>query len=583
MPRKLLALALASVGLVASSYASANPNDAYGPPPEGVAPVGSAWDVPGAIIVDGKDSLSDAEVDELLAEVTSRFPGISFESTDFDADTRIKLARLPASRAASLIAAIGDDPRLEHVEPLSWVRASFVPNDPKYGEQWHMVRAGAETAWDHATGRGVTVAVIDTGIACEDHQGFMKGTDLADTRCVGGWNLIWDHEHANDDHGHGTHVAGTIAQSTDNGVGVTGLAFHARLMPVKVLDKRGWGTNLDVANGIRWAADHGAHVINLSLGGSQDSKILQEAVRHARSLGVVVVAAAGNSGGSVGYPGGTEGVIGVSASDQGDKLASFSSRGPGVDIAAPGVEVVQQTICQEGKNQCEQYAVWKGTSMASPHVAAAAALLVGAGVTDPADVERRLAESARVVDPSDRGKFLFGAGILDAGAAARAVTWEYGMARLGFLAAFALFVTLWARRSSKLAAPRGLAFWISALWTGPGLLFFAPLFASRSNLVVDVLARPIADLDLLVGASVHRLMLLGTAAIPIALLVVGWGSRTLRQVAAGAGVGTAAYLASHLLFREAWTPFGAVAFVGWCAANLAVSLFIARTCLAETK
>ncbi len=585
MSKKLLALALASVAGLVPGVAAADPNDAYGPPPEGIAPAGSSWDVPGAIIVDGQDSLSSDELDALLADVSARFPGVSFSATDFDDDTRIKLARVAPGAAAAVIDAFDDDGRLENIEPLSWVRAEFVPNDPLYKDQWHMKRAGAETAWDYGTGVGVTVAVIDTGIACEDYQGFMKGTDLANTRCVGGWNLIWDNEHANDDHGHGTHVAGTIAQTTDNAVGVTGLAFGSRLMPVKVLDKRGWGTNLDVANGIRWAADNGAQVINLSLGGPQNSKVLQDAVKHARDLGVVVVASAGNSGGSVGYPGGSEGVIGVSASDQGDKLASFSSRGPGVDIAAPGVDVVQQTICQEGKNKCEIYASWRGTSMASPHVAAAAALLVGAGVTDPEDIERRLEESARVVDPTDNGKRLFGSGILDAGAALRKVAFDYGLARLGFLLGLTALVTLWARKAAGAGAagPKGLGFWVAGLATGPGLLFFAPLVLSRTMLPVDILARPIADLDLYVGAGLHRLLPLATAAVPFALMLVGYQSRVLRQIAAGAGVGTAAYLASLLFFREAWAPFGGALFLGWCAVNAAASLLIARTCLAETK
>ncbi len=583
MSKKLLALAIASVAGLVPGLAAADPNDAYGPPPEGVAPNGSSWDVPGAIIIDGEDSLSDSELSSVLDGIKERFPGVTFDATDFDDETRIKIARIAGVSRSAFIDAVDDDERLENVEPLSWVHADMVPNDPMYKDQWHMKTAGAEAAWDFGTGRGVTVAVIDTGIACEDHEGFMKGTDLAETRCVGGWNLIWDHEHANDDHGHGTHVAGTIAQSTDNAVGVTGLAFHARLMPVKVLDKRGWGTNLDVANGIRWAADNGAQVINLSLGGPQNSKILIDAVAHARSRGVVVVASAGNSGGSVGYPGGTEGVIGVSASDQNDKLASFSSRGPGVDIAAPGVDVVQQTICQEGKNKCEIYASWRGTSMASPHVAAAAAMLVGAGVTDPADVEERLAEGARVVDTSPKGKLLFGAGVLDAGASMKKVAFDYGIARLALLGVFAALVTMWARTSSKAAGPKGLGFWLTALITGPGLLFFAPLVLSRSAVPIDILARPLADMDLYIGAGLHRLLPLATALVPFGLMLVGFQSRSLRQVAAGAGVGTAAYLGSLLLFREVWAPFGTVLLFVWLGANLLGSLFVARTCLAETK
>src|SRR6185295_13851702 len=179
-----------------------------------------------------------------------------------------------------------------------------------------------------------------------------------------------------------------------------------------------------------WAADHGAQVINLSLGGPRNSKVLEDAVKHALSMGSVVVAAAGNSGGSVGYPGATDGVIGVSATDPDDKIAKFSSRGKGVDIAAPGVNVTQQTICNKGRDKCERFPAYNGTSMASPHVAGAAALVVGLGVTDPAAVEAALQGSSRVVDTSDAAKKLSGAGILHAGAAVERVTLHHALVRL---------------------------------------------------------------------------------------------------------------------------------------------------------
>src|SRR5262249_43243121 len=158
-----------------------------------------------------------------------------------------------------------------------------------------------------------------------------------------------------DDHGHGTHVAGTIAQTTDNGKGVAGMAFCANLMPTKVLTRQGWGTVADVAEGIRYAADHGAQVINLSLGGPIKSSILEDAVEHAYKKGVTVVGAAGNSGRSVGWPAAYDGVIAVSATDANDRIAWFSSRGPELSIAAPGVGVTQQTVCEGGRNHCELF------------------------------------------------------------------------------------------------------------------------------------------------------------------------------------------------------------------------------------
>jgi len=555
------------------------------PPPPATDPLSTeGWDIPGFVIIDGRDDLSDAEVGELMALVDRRMGGAEVTKSDLEGQTRIEIAKVDAHEVDDVIDLLADDPRVERVEPLSWVRANFTPDDPLFDKQWNMTRVGAPAAWDYATGRGVTVAVIDTGVACEDHGGFRKGTDLAATRCVPGWNFIWDNEHANDDHGHGSHVAGTVAQSTNNGLGAAGLAFHVQLMPVKVLDKGGWGTTADIANGIRWASDNGAHVINLSLGGPRNSKVLEDAVAHARSQGTVVVAAAGNSGGAVGFPGGTDGVIGVSATDSNDKLATFSSRGKGVDIAAPGVEIVQQTVCEGGKNKCEVFPKWAGTSMASPHVAAAAAMLVGMGVTDPAEVERLLAEHARVVDPSEGGKRLFGAGILDVEATLRAVHFKQALTRLALVAILSALVVFLIgakkRGEARLGAPQ---FLLAALATGPGLLFFAPLFLSRVHLPVDVLARPVADLDFFIGASVHRLLPLANALVPFALLVTTFQWRAFRPFVAGVGVGTAAYLTSLLVLGQAYAPFGQAAMIAWCVGNAAASLFIARTCLAEAR
>ncbi len=181
--------------------------------------------------------------------------------------------------------ALSRDPRVEHVEPMAVYRETFVPNDPLYAsKQWHLRRVGAERAWSYTCGQGVTVAVIDTGIACFDKGPFSRGTDLAGTRCEGGWNFVNDTAQAADDQGHGTHVAGTIAQTTNNGVGAAGLAFCASLMPVKVLNKQGFGSVANVAEGIRFAADEGAQVINLSLGGPIKSAHLEGRGR-SRALG----------------------------------------------------------------------------------------------------------------------------------------------------------------------------------------------------------------------------------------------------------------------------------------------------------
>lgn len=539
----------------------------------------SAYDIPGQIIVDARDDLDAGAIGKLAADF-----GLSFTPTALEAETREEIASVPAGRVAELLARLRGDSRVEIAEPLARVRATFVPNDPLLKDQWHMERIGATRAWDFATGRGVTVAIVDTGIACETYGPYTKGTDLAETDCVLGWNFVTKNEHANDDQGHGTHVAGTIAQSTDNGIGATGVAFHARLMPVKVLNESGWGTTADVADGIRWAAEHGAQVINLSLGGPRNSGVLQKAIDYAISRGAVVVAAAGNTGGHVQYPGASDGVIGVSATDSNDKLAKFSSRGKGVDLAAPGVNVVQQTICKKGREKCEIFPGYSGTSMASPHVAGAAALMVSLGVTDPVAVEEALRKGARVVDDSEGGVKLYGAGVLQAADAAARVTFNHALTRILALLAVTLLIARGARKkNADAASPWQLSYWIPALAAGPGLFFFAPWILPRAHAVVDVLARPIADLDFLVGASVHHWLPLANAAIPFGLTALAFGAKSLRPSIAGFAAGTAAYLASVVVLNESYGPFGKAALIAWCAVNVAACMWIARTNLAETK
>ncbi|HSQ66554.1 MAG TPA: S8 family peptidase, partial [Polyangiaceae bacterium] len=339
-------------------------------------------EVAGEIVVDVADDASESDIADLARIVGAPLRAASAFSAATD---KLEVADLssPADEGR-VLDALRADPRVEHAEPMGILWASFVPNDPLYAEkQWHLKRVGAERAWEYSCGEGVTVAVVDTGIACYDKNPFSKGSDLSGTSCTAGWNFVDNRAEAWDDQGHGSHVAGTIAQTTNNGKGVAGLAYCATLMPVKVLSKQGWGTTANVAEGIRYAADHGAQVINLSLGGPIKSKILEDAVHHAVSKGTLVVAAAGNSGKSVGYPAAYPEVVAVSATDSNDKVAWFSSRGPEIAIGAPGVAVTQQTICNGGKDKCEVFGTFNGTSMASPHVAGVAAMLVAEGVTDP--------------------------------------------------------------------------------------------------------------------------------------------------------------------------------------------------------
>lgn len=569
--KRLITSSLAAALLVSSSAGATETQPSFSGPPDGA----STWEVPGEYVVDFRDDAGLSTVGTWmqsmgLLQVT---PGPMAE------ETKIFTVTLPRAmaKAGKLLAALRADPRVATVEPnvryralgegALWEVGRLHPDDPMYDRQWHMKKVGAEEAWAFGVARGVTVAVVDTGIACENRGPFTKASDLWQTECVEGANFVKKGAPPSDDQGHGTHVAGTIAQSTNNGVGVAGLAFQARLMPVKVLSADGWGTTPGVAAGVRWAADHGADVINLSLGSPRKSKVLQEAIDHARSKGVVVVAAAGNNAGKVGYPGGCEGVIGVSAVDEQGDLAWFSSRGAGVDIGAPGVNVLQQTICERGRNRCEQFAAFNGTSMASPHVAAAAALLVGAGVTNPDAVEQILTATADEVD-SEEGHINFGHGKLRAQEAAEKVLVDQISTRFLAILALGLLAFRWARRKGAAVSRSHPGFWLGALFSGVGLLFAAPWVMSRHVLWVDVLSRPLGDWSLLLGGTaLHGFLPLANAAVPLALAALFFRSERMKPALAGISIGTAGYLTALLVLGHVATPFGSVLTFLWCASH----------------
>jgi len=172
---------------------------------------------------------------------------------------------------------------IEYIEPNYIYHSLEIPNDPAYSQQWNLRSINIEQAWEDSKGEGITVAVIDTGVS--------KVPDLEQTEFVEGYNFVDNTVNADDDVGHGTHVAGTIAQSTNNNYGVAGVAYQAKIMPLKVLGVNG-GSIADIAEAIKFAADNGADVINMSLGGGGDSLLMQSAIKYAHDKGVVIVAAA---------------------------------------------------------------------------------------------------------------------------------------------------------------------------------------------------------------------------------------------------------------------------------------------------
>lgn len=534
--------------------------------------------IAGEIAVDLRDDATEADITDLDARYGLAMHPSSAWSTTHD---RLEVADVDPAREDALLDGLSHDPRVEHAEPMAVYRATFVPDDPLYGaKQWHLKRVGAETAWNYACGQGITVAVIDTGIACFDKGPFSKGTDSAGTRCEGGWNFVDDSPSAADDHGHGTHVAGTIAQTTNNGVGAAGLAFCSTLMPIKVLSRQGFGSTASVAEGIRFAADNGAQIINLSLGGPIKSRILQDAVEHAIGKGVVVVAAAGNSGRSVGWPAAYPGVVAVSATDDKDQIAWFSSRGPEVVIGAPGVAVTQQTVCNGGKDKCEIFGTFNGTSMASPHVAGVAAMLESEGVTDASAVREALTSTAR---PKGE-KNLYGAGVLDAGAAASHVFWSHVLVRgLALLLLAGLVGRRIRKQGGQMARSAGSI--LGALVASVGVLPMLPALglsqlSGRFHVAFELATRPLGEWDLVLGgAGLHRWLLLASALPAVALTALGFASRRARPLIGGVALGSAALLAQMAWSGDAAFVFGPFMARLWTVGSALVCLWIARLAL----
>jgi serine protease len=349
----------------------------------------------------------------LPANVSTDHP-VRVVSTALDASGRPVISAKTATDATSAKALVEQGQGAKNalgVQVDSPVTALGAPagTDTYRSYQWDLGKVRAVDAWQQSTGAGVTVAVVDSGVEAThpDLVGqVLAGADMI-TGAVGAGNT--------DTHGHGTHVAGTIAAVTGNNEGVAGFAPHAKVLPVRVLDANGSGWSSTVAKGIVWAADNGADIVNLSLGGTAPDGAQSNAIKYARSKGVTVIAAAGNyrqNGSPTLYPAAEEGVVAVAATDSVDGVAYYSNAGSYVDVAAPGSSIVSTVPVAKGS-----YSFYSGTSMASPHVAAVAALLKAANpALTPDGIEQALTSSA--VDLGAPGKDAdFGYGRIDAVAA----------------------------------------------------------------------------------------------------------------------------------------------------------------------
>lgn len=370
-----------------------------------------------AIVLDFKESLGTTQIEQRISDIAQRYKVSPQLNSAFSQPDHVYVVRGDQKLLKSLQRDLAKE--TEFIEPDYIYSLLETPNDQYYSKQWNFRSINIEPAWDETHGSGVTVAVIDTGISLVP--------DLEKTRLVKGYDFVGDREQATDDNGHGTHVAGTIAQSTNNRIGVAGIAYEANLMPLKVLSAQGGGTVADIAEAIRFAADNGAAVVNLSLGGGGESQLMQEAIDYAHDKGVVIVAAAGNANQNAAtYPARYRHVIGVSALDATGEKAPYSNFGAGVDIAAPGGStdggetggILQNTI--DPQTGAGVFAAFQGTSMAAPHVAGVAALIRAMGVEEPDRITEILEQSALRVE--DDALNHYGAGKLDAAAAVKLAT-----------------------------------------------------------------------------------------------------------------------------------------------------------------
>jgi len=549
--------------------------------------------IPGRVVVDFRDGTSA----EVLAQRAAEW-GIALRFNSLVGPEDGVAVADDVANVDALLARMRESPEVEAAEPLFTYQAQgWTPNDPDYPKQWNLRLIGMPDAWEMSHGKGVIVAVLDTGVAYETRGPFVRIPDLKGIRFAPGYDFVHDTDHPNDDNGHGTHVAGTIAQATNNAEGVAGIAFEATLMPVKVLDASGTGTSADIADGIRWAVDHGARVLNLSLGGFGYSRVIENAVAYARGKGAVVVAAAGNHGdGTVAYPAAYAGAVGVGAVGPDGMRAPYSAWGEQLDLLAPGGDkrrgdeggILQATIAR-GAPGTPVYASYQGTSMATPHVSGVAALLFAAGAKTPGEVERALYAGASGPGGWTRER---GHGLLDAAGALRAlgaitprIDWQPLAASVAILLLLLLSLNPRFRPGGALNVLLDPKLLVPLLVSSVGFFVLRIIWSKwvgTPPAMVEGLSLPVPDWERIVfgrGRLAHPLFYSALIPLLVALPAMGW--RSFRPVAAGIALGFAGFLAYAAWTRApglSWLPFHFLA-LPWLLSNALVSALLARVLL----
>ena len=546
----------------------------------------------GEIVVDLKDHTSMSEIEKLEKQLSI---DLKFNSK-YSEEERVMTAEVGEYNMNAVLGKLKKDKRVEYAEPNYYYHImASKPNDPLYKYQWHMEKIKVRDAWDHTKGEGVVVAVIDTGVAYKNYDRFHRVEDLENTKFVKGYNFVSKNEHPCDDHAHGTHVAGTIAQSTNNGKGVAGIAYKCKIMPLKVLAGNGYGRVSDIADAIRYAADNGAKVINMSLGGPFPSSVMKSACDYAYSKGVVIICAAGNSKSkNPGYPAGFKSCVSVSAIRFDDKLAPYTNRGKSIDIAAPGGDttvdqngdgkpdgVIQNTIKVRDPEH-EGYYIFQGTSMAAPHAAGVAALVAASGVTDNKEIINILKKTAR-----KKGLNLeegYGAGIIDAGAAVKAAIIDRGWIKLVIAIVVLVIIIIIVGLAGSTKFQHSPMFYIGWLMGAAGL-FFLGYFKAGNVPGMGLLMKSIPEWDtVLFGADSHINPLFYSVLIPFVIGVVLYKTKW-QKLAAGFSIGVAAQILFVMFSRTdvRWIPGTFILDKAWLLVNFVLAAFLGYLLLTVKK